>query len=62
MTPVEDPASVTIQTSITKDSTETEFVANNTSMSGSNAAVENVHNQSNAADEEANDRESNING
>lgn len=60
MTPVEDPASVTIPTSTTKETTESEFVANNTSMSGSssNAAIENAHNQSSAAVYEANDRKS----
>lgn len=56
MTPIEDPASVRIPTLTTKESTESEFVANNTSMSGSSssAAIENAQNQSNAA--EANER------
>lgn len=63
MTPIEDPASVTIPTLTAKDSTESELIASPTPTSGSssNAAIEIAHNQSNAADTEANDRKSYFN-
>lgn len=51
MTPIEDPASVTIPSTTTKETTDHEFVtsATNTSVlntSGSNATAENAQNQS----------------
>lgn len=51
MTPIEDPASVTIASTTAKETTDNEFVTSTTNAnvlntSGSNATADNAHNQS----------------
>lgn len=62
MTPIEDPSSVTIPTSSSKESPETEFVASSPttiSASSSNQTVEIAHNQSSNMDTDSNERKFN---